>query len=175
MIRMFMDTEFTDFPGISYDFMLNQFGKDMSKHNMISIALYGGSEESMFYGELSDYPSYHSSEFVKLHVEPYLGWYPDRVMDRESLRIALVEFLNQFIDQGIELMFDSSYDWALFNELMVVPLPHVKGRNIAGMIDREKFKSFFAGDSSQVQHHALCDVRAQYVSFDESLGRKKLK
>ena len=176
MIRMFMDTEFTDFPGVSYDFMSNKFGKDYKCHNMISIAMYGGSDELSFYGELSDYPSYYSSDFVKLHVEPYLGWYPDRVMDTEDLRTALVAFLMQFEDQGVELLFDSNYDWDLFNKLMVVPIAHVRGRNINGLIDRDKFKAFFAGDSSQVQHHALCDVQAQYVAYDESLGKvKKLK
>jgi hypothetical protein len=161
-----MDTEFTDFPGVGYDFVSNKFGKDYTCHNMISIALYGGSEELTFYGELSDYPKYYSSDFVKMHVEPLLT---GPVYDTEGMRNCLRSFLYQFADQGVELMYDSGYDWDLFNNLMREVIPFVRGRNVAGRIDREKFEAFFVANPEKINHHALWDTQAQYVSYDPNL------
>ncbi|WP_288831193.1 3'-5' exoribonuclease [uncultured Paraburkholderia sp.] len=94
-MRLFVDTEFTDF--IDCD--------------LVSIALVADDGRE-FYGERSDYDRASCNEFVRAAVLSQLGQYPDRVYTREALRAALVAWLDQFADESERVLcFDYGGDW----------------------------------------------------------------
>jgi hypothetical protein len=163
MIRLFLDTEFTDFPFAAYLDDQRTVVPDYTRHCMISIAFYGGDDSTTFYRELSDFPKEHCSSFVVNRVLPLLYRDPSELVDRVDLRNQVLEFLCSFDE--VELMFDSMYDWNLLSELIGVPLPHVRGCMIEGKIDRKKFYQFFK-DHALINHHALADVKAQHHAYD---------
>jgi hypothetical protein len=81
-MRVFVDTEFTDF--IECDLVSIGFVADDGRE---------------FYGERSDYDRAGCNEFVRAAVLSQLGQYPGRVFTREALRTALVAWLDQFADE----------------------------------------------------------------------------
>lgn len=165
-VRLYLDTEFTDFPWTTYNFDHQEVSLDFSHHHLMSMAFYGGSDDTTFYGELTDFPLEVMSGFVKMNVRPLMDRSAFLEYDTSGLRSAVGKFLYQFEDQGVELLFDSHYDWDFFNKLMIDPIPFVVGRNIEGRIDRKKFRQFFKDNRKLKNHHALHDTMAQHHSYD---------
>lgn len=139
MMRIFVDTEFTDF--IDCD--------------LISIALVA-EDGREFYAERIDFDRHACSAFVREAVLPQLGQYPERMFSRASLHAALHEWLEQF--GGGTLCMDFQGDWDLLVDILDgVPdgWEALLVRDQADQVRLESYLQQFGG-----RHHALHDARA---------------
>ncbi|WP_227243279.1 3'-5' exonuclease family protein [Paraburkholderia caribensis] len=149
-MRVFVDTEFTDF--IDCD--------------LISIALVADDGRE-FYGERADYDQASCSEFVRAAVLSQLGQYPGRVFDRCTLRKALMEWLAQFDGESERLLcFDYFGDWELLCDLLGDPPSNWQAVNVIDLIDRRRLEDYFRAYGGR--HHALADARASLYAMPET-------
>jgi hypothetical protein len=147
-MRLFVDTEFTDF--IDCD--------------LISIALVADDGRE-FYGERSDYDDASCTAFVREAVIPQLGQYPGRVFTREALRAALLAWLAQFDSEERMLCFDYAGDWDLFVDLVGEVPDGWIACHIGYALDAERSERYFRQYGGR--HHALCDARANRYAMPD--------
>ncbi|PRX34379.1 uncharacterized protein DUF5051 [Paraburkholderia sp. BL18I3N2] len=141
-MRLFVDTEFTDF--IDCD--------------LVSIALVADDGRE-FYGERSDYDRASCNEFVRAAVLSQLGQYPGRVFTREALRAALVAWLDQFADKPDRVLcFDYGGDWELLCELLDGPPAGWQAHHVGQLLDPGRQEEYYREHHGR--HHALVDARA---------------
>ncbi|MFM0114965.1 hypothetical protein [Paraburkholderia nemoris] len=142
-MRVFVDTEFTDF--IECD--------------LVSIGLVADDRRE-FYGERSDYDRASCNEFVRAAVLSQLGQYPGRVFTREALRTALVAWLDQFADEAERtLCFDYFGDWELLCDLLDGPPAGWQAHHVGQLLDPGRQEAYYR--EHRGRHHALVDARAK--------------
>ena len=141
-MRVFVDTEFTDF--IDCD--------------LVSVALVADDGRE-FYGERSDYDRANCSEFTRAAVLSQLGQHPERVFTREALRTEVVAWLVGFDSEPERLLcFDYGGDWELLCDLLDGPPAGWQALNVAGLLDRQRSEAYYRAHGGR--HHALADARA---------------
>jgi hypothetical protein len=104
-MKIFLDTEFTDFPE--------------SECDLISIGLVDDNGR-YFYAELTDYRQEACSSFVKEVVLPLLNKHPDRILGNK-LQVAykLAEWLEEYRNEDeCVICFDYNTDWVLMNNVI---------------------------------------------------------
>ncbi|CAD6531829.1 3'-5' exoribonuclease [Paraburkholderia hiiakae] len=142
-MRIFVDCEFTDF----------------LECELISIG-FVADDGRVFYGECSEYDPASCNEFVRAAVLPQLGQHPGCVFTRETLRAALVAWLDQFDSESERLLcFDYGGDWDLLCELLDGPPPGWDAVNVAGLLDQRRCEDYYRANGGR--HHAIADARAK--------------
>lgn len=148
-MRVFVDTEFTDF--IDCD--------------LISIGLVADDGRE-FYGERCDYDQASCNEFVRAAVISQLGQHPDRVFTRDTLRTALVVWLDQFAAESERwLCFDYGGDWELLCDLVDGPPSGWQALHVGQMIDFKRMERYYS--EHRGRHHALVDARAHRYAIED--------
>ena len=150
MLKIFIDTEFTDFTG----------------PQLISVGLAAESGET-FYAELQfDYLA--ASEFVFEHVIPLLT--PEiSALSHADFRLKLSHWLNEVRpgDEDVEICFDFDGDFMLLDhaagELPKWCRPRRVGAEVSELLRREFFMI-----NSLPDHHALNDAMALRYSFEKT-------
>ncbi|MFZ6681938.1 hypothetical protein [Undibacterium sp. Tian12W] len=151
MLKIFVDTEFTDF---------------IDTH-LISIGLASASGEE-FYAEVP-YPEQVCSPFVRMVVIPMLGMMANAACSAEELRSRLLSWLNLVRTRGadIEICFDYQTDWDLFADALDYRVPNwCHPRLVANEIN-ELLRYEFHQKNSLPEHHALYDAQANRYAFRE--------
>ncbi|MEQ5842915.1 3'-5' exoribonuclease [Paraburkholderia acidicola] len=148
-MRVFVDTEFTDF--IECD--------------LISIALVADDGRE-FYGERSDFDTTSCSEFVRAAVLPQLGQFPDRIFTRDALRMALLDWLDQFAGESERMLcFDYGGDWELLCDLVDEVPDGWRAFHVGGLLDPHRTEAYFREHGGR--HHSLSDARANRYSIGD--------
>lgn len=150
-MRVFMDTEFTDF----------------LDPRLISIGMVADSGEE-FYAEVP-FPDAACSAFVREAVLPLLKQYPHAYCPVVDLGMRITEWLQivKGSNEGIEICIDYQTDWDLFADALDNRVPpwckprHV-GRNINALLQYAYHKK-----NGLPQHHALFDAQANRYAFRE--------
>ncbi|MDS0862666.1 3'-5' exoribonuclease [Burkholderia pseudomultivorans] len=145
-MRIFVDTEFTDFIDC----------------NLISVALVADDGQE-FYAECNDFDRRACSAFVHEAVLPQLGRYPDRVFSRQDLQLALHEWLRPF--KGGIFCMDFAGDWDLLVDLLDGVPSGWQGLLIRDEIDQVRLESYYAQFGGR--HHALHDARALHYAMQD--------
>ncbi|MFM0658681.1 hypothetical protein [Paraburkholderia sediminicola] len=138
-MRIFVDTEFTDF--IDCD--------------LISIALITDDGRE-FYAERTGFNRHACSGFVREAVRPQLGQYPQRMFSRSSLHSALHDWLGQF--GGGTFCMDFHGDWDLLADLLDAVPDGWEALLVWDQADKARLEPYsqqFGG-----RYHALHDARA---------------
>lgn len=150
-LKIFIDTEFTDF---------------LDPH-LISLGMAAESGEE-FYAEVP-YPDNACSAFVRETVIPLLGRLPNSAYTLDDLRIKVIDWLEIVRVQGeeVEICFDFQTDWNLFYDALdyrVPPWcrPRLVARNINELLRYEFHKRH-----NLPEHHALYDALANRYAFRE--------
>ena len=149
-MRLFVDTEFTDF--IDCD--------------LISIGIVS-EDEREFYAERSDVDLSRCGDFARAAVLPQLGREPAIVGTEQDISAALQKWLVQF-DQ-VEVCFDYPTDFEWFFYLVrnaeTLELPQaIKWRNIRRDLDAVNIEQYWRENGRQT-HHALHDAKANRFAF----------
>jgi hypothetical protein len=157
-IRVFIDTEFTDF----------------DHRELISIGAVA-EDGREFYAELTDFDHAKCSDFVHSIVLPKLGNVPAIIGSKMEVGAALKSWLDE-LGGAIEICVDYSGDWELFYALVedlktrAVP-KQIICRDIWSKIsdfDKERYWR----DYGRNDHHALSDARANKYAFEQSLHKE---
>jgi hypothetical protein len=148
-MRVFVDTEFTDF--IDCD--------------LISIGLVADDGRE-FYGERSDFDERACSQFVRAAVLPQLGKDSMHVFTRDTLRAAVLAWLDQFagIDER-KLCFDYGGDWELLVDLVEEVPSGWLAFHVGGMLDFAQLEEYYRSHGGR--HHALSDARANRYAMGD--------
>jgi len=149
MMILIMDTEFSDIS---------------PEMELLSLALVSLDGQFEFYGERTDVPREHCSDFVRHAVLPQLKAGPPVAGDIHNLRARLRAFVEALPDKAT-LACDSFYDIELFSWAIGKPWPkQLDGKRL----NLAKYTSIPAFSQAQhryhsmghAYHHALNDVRA---------------
>jgi hypothetical protein len=148
-MRVFVDTEFTDFIDCE----------------LVSIALVADDGRE-FYGERSDYDPSRCSDFTRAAVLSQLGQHPGRIFTREALKVALVAWLAGFEGESERrLCFDYGGDWELLCDLLDGPPARWQALNVAELLDPHRSEAYYRTHGGR--HHALTDARANRYAMGE--------
>ena len=151
MMRVFVDTEFTDPLNI----------------DLISVALVGENGQE-FYAERNDYRREDCNDFVRAAVLPALGRIDRAICSREQLTLRLRTWFEQ-LPEPATLMFDYSTDWELLIDALLgddyqqppanIGEKHLLPTELVGdpVFQRARNQSF---TREWPPHHALADARA---------------
>lgn len=151
MLKIFIDTEFTDF---------------IDTH-LISIGLAAASGEE-FYAEVP-YPEQACSPFVRMAVIPLLGKVAHAACSTGELHGRLLTWLELVRPPGsdIEICFDYQTDWDLFIDALDYQMPAwCHSRLVAYGIDELLLREFYQ-KTNLPEHHALYDAQANRYAFRE--------
>lgn len=149
-MRVFVDTEFTDF--IDCD--------------LISIALVAGDGRE-FYGERADYDQGSCSEFVRAAVVSQLGQHPGCIFSRDTLRVALHAWLDQFAAEPERILcFDYGGDWELLCDLLDGPPAGWLACHVGQQLDVARVEAYYRTHAGR--HHALVDARANCYGMKDA-------
>ena len=157
-MKIFLDTEFTDFPE--------------SECDLISIGLVDENGRE-FYAESTQYRPEACSDFFKQIVLPLLGKHPDRIVGNYfEIAKSLNEWLKYYGDDEKAIAIDYLGDWNLLVKLLVL-LPeeelvqNVKGINIWGDLDPMALEYYWAEVDAfgHTEHHALWDARGNKYAY----------
>lgn len=151
MMKLFLDTEFTDF----------------ADTDLISIGL-AADDGRTFYGERHDFRFRACSDFVRQVVLSRLGKEPKNVYSRGGLRDTLLAWLAQFeADAPVFICADYDGDWTLFVDLLDSDVPAwISFQNVWRDIDDLVLENFFF-ESGLLDHHALNDAIANRFAYRE--------
>lgn len=149
-MRLFLDTEFTDFIDCE----------------LISIGIIS-EEGHEFYAERNDFDKNRCNAFVVAAVLPLLNKEPALIGTEEEIGVALLSWMEQF--KCVEVCFDYSMDFELFYYLCRDPetlkIPEwIRGRNIAKEISDLAVERYWH-ENGRMAHHALHDARANRYAF----------
>lgn len=148
-MKVFLDTEFTDFIDTE----------------MISIGMVTDTGE-IFYREV-DFNEKKASPFVHEIVIPILGLIPGAKISRNELHRDLLTWLEEIRpeDDDLQICIDYQTDWDLFADAMDYRVPeYCKCKHVRQSIDDKIFMQFFV-DTGLPQHHALYDAMANKFAF----------
>lgn len=154
-MKLFLDTEFTDF----------------TNPELISIGIVDENGRE-FYAESTSFRRERCSEFVVETVLPLLGQYTDSlVLNRYQIAHALLQWLEEYREQGATICVDYYTDWYLFHELLesTTVMEFVKPLNIWPDIDSHKIESWWQ-ETGLSRHHALYDARANRYGYIGQTG-----
>lgn len=148
MMKIFIDTEFTDF----------------TDAELISIGMVSD-DDRQFYGERNDFNLAGCNQFVKDVVLPKTGRKPECVYSKSGLGKAVRDWLMQFKDCDPVICFDFVGDWGLLFDLLDRDVPDfIQTRNVYAFIDVLQFEHFmlalFDGDGHHALHDAICNKMA---------------
>ena len=154
---VFLDTEFTDFPGAECD--------------LIAIGLVDEAGRE-FYAELTDYRNEACTGFVRGNVLPLLGKHKERVVGtRLAVAKELAEWLQEYEKECI-ICFDYNTDWQLMRDMLLL-LPEemrpdfLTTRNIWGALDLPRLEWFWLEKDvfGWKPHMALYDAHANKFAY----------
>jgi hypothetical protein len=157
-MKIFLDTEFTDFPE--------------SECDLISIGLVADDGRE-FYAELTDYRQEACSGFVREIVLPLLNQHKDTVVgNRWQVARELAEWLEPYRNDECVICFDYNTDWYLMRDmLLMLPddmLPDfLTTKNIWGDIDKMAIDYYWleADCLGHKPHQALWDARGNKYAY----------
>ena len=153
-MRLFLDTEFTDF----------------TNPEMISIGIVDENGRE-FYAESTQFRREACSHFVNEIVIPLLGQYPDAIVGtQEHIAHRLVEWLELYRESGAIVSVDYATDWDLFLDLLsLIPKDYdrnfIIGQLIWTDLDQQRISDWWT-ETKLPQHHALYDARANKHGYD---------
>ena len=153
-MRLFLDTEFTDFIDCE----------------MISIGIVDENGRE-FYAESTSFRREACSQFVNEIVIPLLGQYPDAIVGtQEHIAHRLVEWLELYRESGAIVSVDYATDWDLFLDLLsLIPKDYdrnfIIGQLIWTDLDQQRISDWWT-ETKLPQHHALYDARANKHGYD---------
>jgi hypothetical protein len=151
-VRLFVDCEFTDFIDCQ----------------LISIGVVAEDGSREFYGERSDYDEGSCSAFVRESVLPQLGQQRGRVFTRETLRTALLAWIEQFAGEADRFFcMDYTGDWDLLVDLLGEVPAGWHGVLVGELIDYDRMERYFREHGGR--HHALGDARALLYAMQERM------
>jgi len=151
MLKIFIDTEFTDF----------------TDTHLISIGLAAESGEE-FYAE-APYPAHACSPFVREVVIPLLGQIPHSACEADDLRSRLLTWLKLVRPRNIdiEICFDYQTDWDLFARALDSQIPEWCHPRLISYGINELLRYEFHQKNNLPEHHALYDAQANRYAFRE--------
>jgi len=153
-IKVFIDTEFTDF----------------YNPQLISMGMAADSGEE-FYIELPFH--YHDcNEFVREVVVPLLGKIPHAQCTNDDAYSRIVDWLKliRYREENIEICFDHQTDWDLFGKALSENIPSwCKPRLVDDRIN-ELLRYDFHEKNQLPEHHALYDAQANRYAFREAIS-----
>lgn len=156
MMRIFIDTEFTDFIDchlISLG-MVSEFGEE-------------------FYCEVP-YPAKACSAFVHEVIIPLLNQDPHAQCNKDDLKIRILKWLKLIQNANaseIQICFDYQTDWDLFVDALDGEVPRfIRPCLINTEISDLLLHEFWGNNPSLREHHALHDARANASAFREKLS-----
>jgi len=152
-MKLFLDTEFTDF---------------LDDLELISLALVSESGQE-FYAELSSFDESACNDFVRKTVLPLLYKSQDAICaSKAELRARLDAWFLSF-SQDVTIMYDCFTDYALLMDLFGNELPWYARESIAieRRLDPDRLESYFATEGV-IRHHALHDARGNKFAFIKS-------
>ena len=146
--RIYIDTEFTD----------------IAAPHLISIAMVS-EDGHEFYGEVEEFDKESCSAFVRAHVLPQLGKYPECTMTRDALAEAARDWMSKFSGsrQRPVICYDHPIDPQLLWELIGRKPVGWKEKLIHLRIDPVRREQYFSEHGGR--HHALHDARANRVAI----------
>jgi hypothetical protein len=148
-LRIFIDTEFTDFVN----------------PELISIGLISECGNHEFYAELPVNVR-RCNEFVIKTVLPQLAKSNDAQYSLKRLTSELSNWLLQFQLQDAVICFDYVGDWTLFCYAMNYEIPQwLRYENIYVYLNDRKLEEFFIKNNLR-SHHALNDAKANRFAFE---------
>jgi hypothetical protein len=157
-MKIFLDTEFTDFPE--------------SECDLISIGLVA-EDGREFYAELTDYRQEACNDFVRGVVLPLLGQHKNTVVGtRLHVANELAEWLEPYRNDECVICFDYNTDWYLMAHMLetlpddIVPL-FLTTKNIWGDIDKMAIDYYWleADCLGHKPHQALWDARGNKYAY----------
>jgi hypothetical protein len=154
-MRLYLDTEFTDF----------------IDSELISIGIVDENGRE-FYAERNDFPREECSAFVNEIVIPLLGQNPDGlVLNRYQMVHALLQWLQPYRDGGAIICVDYATDWHLFIDLMAGTsvMEFITAELIWTDLDQQRISDWWK-ETGLPQHHALYDARANRHGYDPKNG-----
>lgn len=152
-LKIFIDTEFTDFINTS----------------LISIGMVAETGEEL-YAEVP-YPENECSDFVRVAVIPLLGRESNAACEFDQLRSLILTWLDivRTANSEVEICFDFQTDWDLFVDALDYRVPDwCRPRLVASNIN-ELLHYAFLRDSGLPSHHALYDARANQYAFRDDV------
>jgi hypothetical protein len=149
-LKIFIDTEFTDFIDC----------------HLISMGMVTESGEE-FYAEVP-YPNDACSEFVREAVIPLLGKIAHAQCPYDELRTRITNWLDDVRSgESVQICFDYQTDWDLFIDVMDYRVPSwCLSCLVAVNIDDTLVYEYHKGHGLP-QHHALYDAQANRYAFRE--------
>lgn len=150
-LRIFIDTEFTDF----------------IEPHLISIGLAAEYGEE-FYAEVP-FPEETCSQFVRMTVIPLLGKVAHAACSNDELRGRLLTWLELVRPSGsdIEICFDYQTDWDLFAKALDFGIPPWCHPRLVAYGINELLRYEFHKRNNLQEHHALYDAQANRYAFRE--------
>lgn len=160
-LRVFIDTEFTDF--------INP--------EMISLGMVADTPTDELYLEFW-YPKHEASDFVKQHIVPLLWHTPDvdtAGKNSREIRERIVDWFDKIRDgKGVTVCFDYGTDWDLFVRAMDNDVPDfVKPKRIGANNFKREDAEQYLRDCGLPRHHALYDARSNKFAFNLQNRTKK--
>lgn len=154
MLKIFLDTEFTDF----FD------------PQLISLGMVADTGEE-FYVEVP-YRDEACSPFVREAVIPLLGRIPNASCSSENLRLQILKWLEivRRNDEPVEICIDYQTDWDLFCDALDYRVPTWCKKRLVAQNINELLLYEFHKKSGLEDHHALYDARANLYAFRENSG-----
>jgi hypothetical protein len=153
MVKIFIDTEFTDFVDI----------------DLISIGMVDENGRE-FYAERNDFEMKLCNPFVHEIVLPQLKKNHHQVMSYTVLSKSLQEWIGFYSKSGCLLCYDSYVDYVLFAEAFAQKIPfNLRHNNIFTKLNMDVFENYFV-ENNVLQHHALNDARANKKAFEHWRG-----
>ncbi|MBC3884533.1 3'-5' exoribonuclease [Undibacterium griseum] len=151
MLKIFIDTEFTDF---------------IDTHLMsLGMVTESGKE---FYAEVP-YPDHLCSSFVREAVIPLLRKEPQYIFSVDELCERMLEWLSAVRrnNEDVVICFDYQTDWCLFADVLNYSIPEwCRPRLISHQINEVLRYEFYQKNRLPL-HHALYDARANRYAFCE--------
>jgi hypothetical protein len=156
-LRLFLDTEFTDF----------------TDPQLISIGIVD-EQDREFYAESTEFRRELCSQFVVETVIPLLGQSSGIVGTQQHIALQLAGWLEQYRDGGAIICVDYHTDWHLFQGLLS-ELPKrgnfdfITHENIWSNLDSGRITQWWS-DTQLPQHHALYDAYANRHGYIGQTG-----
>lgn len=154
MLKVFVDTEFTNFIDTE----------------LISIGLAAATGEE-FYAEVP-YPDATCSPFVREVVIPLLGKDALARCEVDELPGRLLNWLNLIKPRNdeIEICFDYQTDWSLFEDVLYDRMPDWCRPKMVAQNINELLRYEFHKKNNFPEHHALYDAMANRYAFRERVA-----
>jgi len=153
MIRLFVDTEFTD----------------LLDCELLSIGIVSD-DGRQFYMERNDVDLSRCADFARVAVLPQLGLESAAVGTEAEVAIELKSWLAQFIaDAPVIVSVDHTTDWELFvylvrDEESLLKPEWIRGESIRNAIDQRDIETYWTTHGRRA-HHALHDAMANRFAF----------